>query len=122
VAIVGTAPSWRLTPWTDPTVEKWSLNDAFRLPGFVHADRWFDLHPFDHFYFIDPQKKVVSAKDIPAGSYVRPAGYVEWLQALQIPLYLQAPPQEGFGPQAQQFPKAAMEAYFGRYFTSTPAW
>src|SRR6185503_17521193 len=122
VAIVGTAPSWRLTPWNDPGVEIWSLNDAFRLPGFVRADRWFDLHPFDHFFFADPKAKQIHAKEIPVGHYVRPAGYVEWLKALQIPLFLQTEPGEGFGPQAQRFPKEAIEAQFGRYFTSTPAW
>ena len=121
MAILGTAPSWRRTPWDDPGLEIWSLNDAYRL-GFPRADRWFDLHPFDHFYYPDPKAKQVHAKDIPVGFYVRPQGYVEWLSQLQIPLYLQHEPPAGFGPQAQVFPKSDMEAQFGRYFTSTPAW
>ena len=122
MAIVGTAPSWKLTPWNDPSVELWSLNDAFRLPGFARADRWFDLHPFDHMYFVPPKATKVDAKDIPTGHYVRPHAYLDWLKALQIPLYLQSDPPEGFGPQAQRFPKQAVEEHFGQYFTSTPAW
>ena len=122
MAIVGTGPSWQLTPWNDPGMELWSLNDAFRLPGFQRADRWFDLHPFDHFWFAPKDAKQISAKDLPVGCYVRPQGYLEWLQQLQIPLYLQNDPPAGFGPQAQRFPKAQIEEAFGQYMTSTPAW
>jgi hypothetical protein len=104
-------------------MQLWSLNDAYRLPGFKRADRWFDLHPFDQMWFVKQQSKSVSAADIPPGKhYARPEGYLEWLQKLQIPLYLRDAPPTGFGPRAQAFPKAALEAQFGRYFTSTPAW
>ena len=122
MAIIGTAQSWRLTPWTDPGLELWSLNDAYRIPGFKRADRWFDLHPHDHFWFVPEGAKSVNAKEIPVGHYVRPAGYLDWLKKLSIPLYLQLEPTEGFGPLAKRFPKEEIEAHFGRYFTSTPAW
>jgi hypothetical protein len=123
MAIVGTAQSWRHAPWADPGTELWSMNDAYRLPGFQRADRWFDLHPVDHMWFVPKANKTPSVTDVPEGRfYARPEGYLEWLKALQIPLYLNGAPPEGFGPQAQPFPKAAIEAQFGRYFTSTPAW
>lgn len=123
MAIVGTAQSWKLTPWADPGVELWSLNDAYRLPGFQRADRWFDLHPFDAMWFVPKDTKSVHASQIPPGKhYLRPHDYLDWLAKQQIPVYLQTDPPAGFGLQAQRYPKEAIEQAFGRYFTSTPAW
>lgn len=128
IAIVGTAPSWKQTPWTDPGLAVWSLNDAYRMPGFARADAWFDFHPPSKFFFHDGTQQVY-AHMVPPGYYVRPAGHVEWLaeQARTIPVYLHPDyltdlPQAAAWPHARPFPKADIEAVFGRYFTSSPAW
>ena len=127
VAIVGTAPSWRLVPWTDPSLQIWSLNDAYRLAGFLRADRWFDLHPLDKFMSVPEKQTVIAAHQIPVGHYVRPADHLAWLGRQQIPVYLnpdhrtQYPPSADW-PHARVFPKAEIEALFGRYFMSSPAW
>lgn len=128
VAIVGTAPSWVRTPWTDSTLQIWSLNDAYRLPGFVRADAWVDLHPLDKFFHA-PQDQQIFAHQVPPGCYVRPAEHKAWLatQAQTIPVwlhpdYLAQDPAAASWPHARPFPKADIEAAFGRYFTSSPAW
>jgi len=128
VAIVGTAESWTMTPWNDPGLKLYSLNDAYRMKGFQRADAWYDFHSIDKFFY--PQEgRPVYAHQIPAGFYARPPGHVEWLakQAQSIPVWLhpdfkaQHPEAAGW-PLARPFPKADIEAHFGRYFTSSPGW
>lgn len=124
VCIVGTAESWRQTPWTDPSIEIWSLNDAFSL-GFPRADRWFELHPFDQMWFRPANQHFVDPRDIPKGAYVRPAGYLDWLktQAKTIPVYLQNDPPSDWPVNAQRFPLEKVSAAFGdRYWASGPAY
>ena len=128
VAIVGTAGSWKQTPWGDTTLAVWSLNDAYRLPGFVRADAWFDFHPIDKFYHVAKDQPMF-AHQVPPGHYVRPHDHLPWLanQAQTIPVYLHpdyltACPEAAQWPQARPFPKAEIETVFGRYFTSSPAW
>ena len=126
IAIVGTAQSWSLTPWTDPGLEISSLNDAYRLKGFVRADRWYDFHPLDHFFY-PPKDQQVFAHQVPPGYYVRPAEHLQWLASQTIPVYLhpdyqtQLPEAKNWR-HARPFPKAAIEQEFGQYFTSSPAW
>lgn len=118
VAIVGTAPSWKKTPWNDPGLMILGLNDAYRL-GWPRADGWYDIHPMSKFFF--NQGKAVYAHQVPPGHYVRPDGHIEWLSKLSIPLWLhETPPADWL--HAKQFPKTEIEAYFGRYMTSSPAW
>lgn len=119
-AIVGTAPSWRACPWTDPGLSVLSLNDAYQL-GIPRADLWFDIHPLNRFIFLPKGKKVIQANQIPPGHYVRPEGYLDWLQALTIPVYLNAETMPTW-PHARAFPRERIEAELGRYFASTPAW
>ena len=125
LAIVGTAPTWAMTPFADLSVEIWSLNDAYRLKGFRRATRWYDFHPLDKFYH--PKGPAVAMHEVPIGYYVRPAGHIAWLSQLQIPLYLhpayqqQHPPANAWG-HAHAIPKTEIEAAFGRYFGSSPAW
>lgn len=118
-AILGTAPTWRETPWDDPTLEVWALNDSYLL-GFPRADRWYDIHPFDKFYFRDPTKRKIMAEDVPAGTFVRPSGHIEWLAKQTCPVYVAKPDKRV--PRAVAFPKAEIEARFGKWFDSTPAW
>ena len=45
VALVGHSPSTReLAPWNDPSVEIWTMNDAFGFFNGRRADRWFEIH------------------------------------------------------------------------------
>jgi hypothetical protein len=118
VCIAGTAPSIKLIPWDDPTLEVWQLNDMHLIPT-PRADRWFDLHPFEHFYFRPPGQKI-NALDVPVGTYVRPTGHIEWLAKQSIPVYLQKPDPRV--PRGIVFPRAEVEARFGQWFDSTPAW
>lgn len=125
-AIVGTAQSWQMTPFADPSMYIASLNDAYRMAGFVRADAWYDLHPLDKFYH-PPQGQLVYAHQVPAGHYCRPDTHKQWLAMQQIPVWLHPDyatqdPAAAAWPSARAFPRAEVEAYFGRYFTSSPAW
>jgi hypothetical protein len=119
IAIVGTAPTWRDTPWDDPTLEVWALNDmhVLKLP---RADRWYDLHPF-HKMFFRKKDQPVNEHDVPAGYFVRPAGHLEWLKSQTIPVYVQDAALLG-SPSAKTFPREAIVERFGPNFASTPAW
>jgi len=124
--IVGTAQSWSMTPWNDPAMFVTSLNDAYRLQGFVRADAWYDLHPLDKF-FHPPQGQTVYAHQVPAGHYCRPVEHKDWMAKQAIPVWLHPEhatqdPASAAWPSARAFPKAEIEAHFGRYFTSSPAW
>lgn len=125
IAIVGTAQSWINTPWTDTGLEIASLNDAYRLKGFVRADRWYDFHPLNKFTYTEG--KQIYAHQIEPGTYVRPADHLAWLAKQVIPIYLHPDyqtqhPEAANWPHAHAFPKAAIEEHFGRYFTSSPGW
>lgn len=123
VAIVGTAPSWKDTPWDDPTLEIWGLNDAYTL-NFPRIDRWYELHPTHKFHYRPKHERVVYADQVPYGHYVRPEGHLEWLQnaAKAIPVFLQDHPPAGWPPNAQRFPVEACEAAFGNYWASGPSY
>lgn len=128
-AIVGTAPSWAKTPWTDSGLHIRSLNDAYRIKGFVRADSWLDMHPLDRFIHPPTQDAPLFAHQVPAGYYVRPVDHLKWLgeQAATLPVwlhpdYLTQHPAAAAWPHARAFPRADIEAAFGRYFTSSPAW
>lgn len=127
LAIVGTAPSWKQTPWTDVGLHVRSLNDAYRMPGFARADSWVDLHPINKFHLHDGSP--LYAHQVPVGYYVRPKGHIEWLaeQSKTIPVYLHPDyltqwPAAKDWPHARPFPKAEIEAQFQAYMTSSPAW
>jgi len=125
VAIVGTAGSWVKTPWHDQGLHIRSLNDAYRMPGFQRADSWYDLHPLNKFYH--PEGNQVYAHQIPPGHYCRPKTHLDWLATQQMPIWLhpeylaQHEPAKDWT-HAKPFPKAEIEAYWGKYFTSSPGW
>lgn len=131
-AIIGTAHTWKLTPWTDPGLYLASLNDAYRMKGFVRADAWYDMHPLSKFFSVPEQEAgkppvQIYAHTIPLDQYVRPAGHRDWLAVQTMPVWLHPDhatqyPASATWPHAHAFPKAEIEAHFGRYFTSTPAW
>lgn len=122
--IVGTAPNWIQTRWDDPGLRIVSLNDAYSLQGFRRADEWYELHPLRKFYFRPKAQRAVYADQVPYGHYVRPEGHLEWLQqqAATIPVWLQDAPPAGWPVNAQQFPKAALEAQYGAYWASGPSY
>jgi hypothetical protein len=119
ICIVGTAPTWKDAPWDDPSIEMWCLNDFWLLQP-KRADTWFDLHPFDKYHYSQPGKKVL-AHEVPAGSFIRPHGHIEFLRSQSIPVYVQDATLLG-SPSARTFPKAEVEAAVGPYFASSPAW
>lgn len=120
IAILGTAPTWKNTPWDDPTLEIWGLNDMWLLQP-PRIDRWFDLHPLDKMHFRPANGAKVKSFDLPAGYFLRPQGHLEWLRQQVIPVYVQDAAALG-SRSARTFPKAAVEAKFGRHFASSPAW
>jgi hypothetical protein len=118
------------TPWDDPTLEMWWLNDAWTLlldpsvPGVKRVDRWFELHPLDRFYFRPINQRVIYAHDVPYGCYVRPQGHLEKLQemARTIPVYLQQEPPKGWPPNAKRLPFEQLRERFGDYWASGPSY
>lgn len=125
-AIIGTAASWELMPWEDVSLEAWGLNDAYQMQGWQRANRWYDLHPLDHFVYPN-EKKQIDLANLPPSYYLRPRVHLDWLGQQAIPIYLNAdhatqhPPSAAWA-HARVFPRAEIEAHFGRYFGSTPAW
>lgn len=132
LAIVGTAPSWNRTPWQDPDLAVWSLNDAYNIDGFERADEWYDFHPLNKLHFApapspSQPKPMLYAHTVPAGHYVRPHNHLDWLATQTMPLWLHPDyatqyPAAATWPMARAFPKTEIEGHFGRYFTSSPAW
>jgi hypothetical protein len=133
VVIVGTAGSYRDAPYRDASAEIWSLNDAYMVKGGLpRVDAWYDLHPLDHFHFAPPkneqgQQPVLYAHQVPVGYYVRPDHHLDWLATQACPVWLHPDhatqhAASATWPSARAFPKAAIEAHFGQYFSSTPAW
>ena len=118
IAICGTAPTIRDVPWDDPTLEIWALNDMHVLSP-KRADRWFDLHPFDHFFYTTGKK--ILQHDVPPGYFIRPKGHLDALRRMTIPVYVQDASLLG-SPNAVTFPKAEVEKAVGPYFASSPAW
>lgn len=118
--ILGTAPTWKLAPFADPQAVIAGLNDAYLL-GLPRYDIWYDLHPFGQFFFrpLDPRKKT-QAFQVPAGTFLRPEGHIQWLAKQTVPVFVQtADPRV---PHAQVFPRPALEARFGPWIDSSPAW
>lgn len=119
-AIVGTAPTWRNTPWDDATLDIFSLNDAYVLPGFKRASGWFDLHPIPEMVFRPKGERKVLPEHAPVGAYLRPEGHLDWLKTRNFPVFLQHVPAGWTN--AREFPFKEIEKQYGSYFSSTPAW
>lgn len=117
-AIIGTAPTWKLTPWHDLTLDLFGLNDAYQL-GFPRASGWFDLHRTADMVFHDAAHPI-RQEDIPVGGYLRPFGHLDWIRKQPFPVWMAEPHPEW--PNARLFPRDEIQASFGQYFSSTPAW
>jgi hypothetical protein len=124
VCIMGTAPSWRQTPWPDDSWDIWGLNDGYMLRP-QRWNRWYELHPIDQMFFRDPAQKIIRKEDVPKGAYIRPQGHLEWLkaQAQTITVYLQAEPPDDWPANARRFPIEAVHQAFGEdYWASGPSY
>lgn len=123
VAIIGTAESWSSCPFNDPTLEIWTLNDAWTL-NIPRTDRHFELHPLDRFHYRDINQRIVYAHEVPYGCYVRPRGHLEKLQemARTIPVYLQQEPPAGWPVNAKRLPIEELTKRFGSYWASGPSY
>lgn len=138
-AIIGTAPTFKNTPWQDQTLDLFSLNDAYVLPGFARASAWFDLHPIPEMVFRPRGERKVAPEHAPVGGYLRPEGHLDWLKTRAFPVYLHDCREAGCydlpaekrshepypfpaWPNAKPFPFKAIQQRFGTYFSSTPAW
>ncbi len=124
-AIVGTARTWKETPFDDPSLSIWTLNDAFSL-GFPRIDMQFEQHPLGSFVFRDPKNRTpVTPDQLPPGRYLRPAGYVEWLrqQSQTIPVLLQEEPSgPGWGPHAKRYPLEHICEKYREFLQVDPEW
>lgn len=126
-AIVGTAQTWKQTPWADQSLDIFGLNDGYALgwrqgwPGLPRSTGWYDLHPFHQMSFRQKTQTQVPASEVPIGAYLRPDGHLEWLKAHKGPVYVNQKPA-GWPDHIMEFPRAALEAKHGTYFCSTPAW
>ncbi len=125
VAIVGTAPTWRETPWNDPGLAITSLNDAYMIKGFGRWDVWFEQHPLDKLALRSEKLRAQPAtpEEVPAGHYLRPEHHLQWLaQAAQTkPVILQSPPPPNW-PMAQQYPLEAIQKRFAPILRMDPTW
>lgn len=103
VAIVGFAPSWNQTPWSDPDLERWGMNALHKLSGDRPFSRWFQLHDLDQHG--DPEHR-------------------EWLRHCGIPVYVWPEHLGRWGiPTERPYPRDAILARFDRgYFTNTVSW
>ncbi len=126
-AIVGTAQTWVQTPWHDPSIDILTLNDGYALAwrkGWAQLPRQtvhFDLHPFAQMAFQPKGRTHVSQAEVPIGAYLRPEGHLDWLRTRTFPVFVNEKPVN-WPDHVQTFPRAALEAKHGAYFTSTPSW
>lgn len=102
LAIVGFAPSsYQDAPFTNPEWEVWGLNEAYTLPGFSRADRWFEIHI--------RQEVDISTRD---------PNHINWLRTRRdIPIYMirQFPDI----PMAVEYPIRDIVRKYGQYLTNT---
>jgi hypothetical protein len=122
-AIVGTAGTWRETPWNDPDLDIWTLNDAYML-GFPRIDVHFEMHPLDKFVFRPKDKKFVTHGDIPPGHYLRPEGHLEWLEEASSKdtlIVTQDDPPPSWN-MAVKYPRAEMEQEFEDFLWVDKTW
>jgi hypothetical protein len=122
-AIIGTAPSFRQAPWSDTSIKMVALNDSYVL-GLPRIDEFYELHPLNKMWFRPKAQIRVNETDVPSGHFVRPEGHVEFLKeaAKTIPVWLQKEPPVDWPQKASRLPIEALEAKYGSYWASGPAY
>lgn len=101
IALVGCAPTWKETPWDDPSIQIWAHASCQpRHPKRV--DRWFDMHAVS----VWRQGKVWYW---PEGD--EPRTYVDWLRTRPQPIVM----QEAYPliPTSERYPLRAIVETFG---------
>ena len=108
IAIVGFATgSVHKAPYTDPEVERWGINQLWKVAVDKPFDRWFELHSLYEFYHSNPGHKEF-LKQFAGPVYVREQDY---------PLALKWGIKN-----AQPFPHRVILDNFRPYFTNTISW
>jgi hypothetical protein len=104
VAIVGGAKSSRyLAPFSDSTIEIWSLNDMIEALPSCRPSRWFEMHRPDAIRAYRPEW-----------------GYLAKLASLPCPVYMcEAMPEI---PNSRTYPLDQMISLYGGYFTNSVAY
>lgn len=100
VALIGYTDSKQDAPWTDPTWEKWGINNLHNWVPIEHCTRWYDLHPYD--------------------DVIKDSKHVDWLRTTALPVYMWDTHDEF--PSSQRFPKEEVLGRFGKYFTNSISW
>ena len=123
VAIVGTAETWKETPWTDEGLSKMGVNDAYNCGWPQAPDAWFDQHPFHAMSFHDRTKPLDKRTLVP-GTYLRPQGHLEWLRktAETAPVYLHDNAPAGWPAQAVRYPVEEISAKYRKVLRVDPTW
>lgn len=108
VAIVGFAAGHaHKAPFADDQVEKWGINQLWKVLPDRHFDRWFELHSLYDFYHANP-------------------GHQDFLRQFQGPVYVReqdyALALEWGIDTAQPFPHRVLVDQFRPYFTNTISW
>lgn len=121
--VIGTFPTWKETPWSDPGLRMVTLNDAYTL-GLKRIDEMYDIHPLDRLYFRKRDQREVRADLVPPGYFVRPEGHIDWLkeQARTIPVWLKDQPSADWPVNARRFPLEYLEQKYGAYWASGPSY
>jgi hypothetical protein len=116
VAIVGCAGSKMLAPFGNPGEwEFWGVNNLHLTLPKAPWTRWFELHSITY----DNIQYLRRGKPDFRGQLIQP--YLESLNALNIPVYMQRP--WNICPHAVPYPLAAILKEFPRkYFTNTISW
>lgn len=122
-AIVGTAPSWVSTPWHDQDMKIVALNDSYVL-GLPRIDEFYELHPLEKMWFRKANQTRVYEHEVPPGHFIRPEGHLERLKtfAQTVPVWLQKTPPADWPANAGRLPLEALEAKYGTYWASGPAY
>lgn len=105
IAIVGKAPSSRaLVPILDDDLEIWTLSNLVAAGEIERYDRHFEIHKLDR----------IIAKGAKGDAYW------PWMQQADKPIYLRELHPDI--PSGVLFPKDAIVAKYGTYFTNTVSW
>lgn len=108
VYIVGFAPSWPETPWGEPAAY-WGLNALHRLAADKPWSAWFQLHDIDK-HHPDPEER---------------EDHIRWLGSCGVPVYMFSEHAAAYAdriPTLVHYPRAEVEAVYGRYFTNSISW
>lgn len=113
LAIVGTAPSFKLAPYNNPHYEVWGLNGLYTgidVESIDNITRWFEIHSLEAIEALRNDHH-----------YTWGVSYPEWLQAIKIPLIMQEVFPEY--PTSVKYPFEEILRRFPRkYFTNSVSW